>query len=75
MARTVTKRFVRQIGDRTYIIEASPVAVDRWRAQIARRPGMPSALMPFYGPTADAAAALLEQWLTLAHRARSEAAR
>ena len=44
---------------------------DRWRAQIARLPGMPTALMPFYGETADEAARQLFDWLTRAHRAMS----
>jgi hypothetical protein len=61
-------RFEKEIGGLHYVIEASPVASDRWRAQIARRPGMPSALMPFYGPTADEAAYQLLKWLSLAHR-------
>jgi hypothetical protein len=61
-------RFEREIGGLRYVIEASPVASDRWRAQIARRPGMSSALMPFYGSTADEAALELLTWLSLAHR-------
>lgn len=44
------------------------MATDRWRAQIARRPGTLSALMPFYGQTADEAATRLVRWLSLAHR-------
>jgi len=65
---TLTQRFEQEIGGRLYVIEASPVQANRWRAQIARRPGMPSALMPFYGATADEAAAQLVRWLTMAHR-------
>ena len=64
----VVRRFEREIGGHHYVIEASPVATDRWRAQIARRPGMSSSLMPFYGATADEAAFLLVSWLSLAHR-------
>jgi len=41
---------------------------DRWRAQLRRTPGVPTAMMPFYGPTPDEAARQLTQWLTLAHR-------
>ncbi len=37
----------------------------RWRAQIARRPGMPTSLMPFYGQTPDEAARELSKWLSL----------
>jgi hypothetical protein len=65
---TLTQRFEQEIGGHLYVIEASPVQANRWRAQIARRPGVPSALMPFYGSTADEAATQLVRWLTLAHR-------
>jgi hypothetical protein len=71
---TLTQRFEQEIGGRLYVIEASPIQANRWRAQIARRPGMPSALMPFYGATADEAAMLLVRWLTLAHRGPAETA-
>jgi hypothetical protein len=64
---TAVHRFEQEIGGRLYVIEASPVQADRWRAQISRRPGMPSALMPFYGATPGEAAALLISWLTRAH--------
>jgi hypothetical protein len=64
---TGTQRFEQEIGGRLYVIETSPVQADRWRAQIARRPGMPSALMPFYGTTPAEAASLLVRWLTRAH--------
>jgi hypothetical protein len=50
------------------VIEASSIASNRWRAQIVRRPGLSSAMMPFYGQTADEAAAQLVRWLNLAHR-------
>jgi hypothetical protein len=63
----VIHRFEQRIGERLYVIEASPVHADRWRAQIARRPGVPSALMPFYGTTPDEAASQLVRWLTRAH--------
>lgn len=61
-------RFSEVIGGRTFQIEVSRVARDRWRAHIVRMPGVPAALMPFYGPTPDAAARLLADWLTRAHR-------
>jgi hypothetical protein len=54
-----------QIAGRTYQIEVSPVSSSRWRAQIARRPGMPTSLMPFYGQTPDEAARELSKWLSL----------
>ena len=59
-------RFEETIGGRTYQIEVMPVS-DRWRAQIRRTPGMPTALMPFYGQTPDEAARQLSQWLLLAN--------
>jgi hypothetical protein len=68
------RRFQEIIGGRVYHIEASRVRDDRWRAQIARIPGTPTALMPFYGETADEAARLLFDWLVRAHRAASTTA-
>ena len=62
-------RYEQTIGGRAYQIEATPVG-DRWRAQLRRRPGIPTAMMPFYGPTPDEAARQLAQWLTLAHQRR-----
>jgi hypothetical protein len=54
-----------QIAGRTYQIEVEPISATRWRAQIARRPGMPTSLMPFYGQTPDEAARELSKWLSL----------
>ena len=63
---TVTvHRYEEHIAGRTYQIEVSPVSASRWRAQIARRPGMPTSLMPFYGQTPDEAARELSKWLSL----------
>jgi hypothetical protein len=62
------QRFDQTIGGRVYHIEVSSVGRDRWRAQIMRAPGVPTAMMPFYGPTPDAAAGQLGAWLELAHR-------
>jgi len=59
-------RFKHTIGNRAYQIEVTPVN-NRWRAQIRRIPGMPTAVMPFYGATPDEAAHQLGQWLSLAH--------
>ena len=69
---SIVRRFKRSIGGHDYVIEASSVGSDRWRAQLARRPGMSSAMMPFYGHTADEAASQLELWLSLAHRVSVE---
>ena len=58
-------RYEEKIAGRTYHIEVSPVSASRWRAQITRRPGMPTSLMPFYGQTPDEAARELSKWLSL----------
>ena len=68
--RTLTAavhRFEECIAGRVYLIEVAAVAKDRWRAYIVRIPGVPTALMPFYGPTPADAASLLCEWLTRAH--------
>ena len=51
------------IHGRTYVIIASPVGPDRWRAEVSRTPGVTTSLMPFYGDTPDAAAGRLAGWL------------
>jgi hypothetical protein len=61
------QRFSESIGGRAYVIEASLVSKDRWRAYIVRVPGMPTALMPFYGRTPTEAAQHLCAWLSRAH--------
>jgi hypothetical protein len=60
-------RFQESIGGRSYLIEVANVSKDRWRAYIVRIPGVPTALMPFYGSTPAEAAHLLSDWLTRAH--------
>ena len=73
----IIHRFEETIGGRAYQIEVTPVS-NRWRAQLNRGPGMPTAMMPFYGQTPAEAARLLTQWLVLAHQrfaAASAAAR
>jgi hypothetical protein len=60
-------RFEEFIGGRSYLIEVKAVDPDRWRAYIVRIPGVPTALMPFYGRTPAEAAKLLSDWLTRAH--------
>jgi hypothetical protein len=64
---TAVHRFHESIAGKPYLIEVANVAKDRWRAYIVHIPGMPTALMPFYGPTPDAAADQLMRWLTRAH--------
>jgi hypothetical protein len=68
---TTVHRFEELIAGHPYLIEVSAVADDRWRAYIVRLPGVPTALMPFYGTTPAAAADLLRQWLTRAHERAS----
>ena len=63
-----TPETVETIGGRLYHIEVSAIASNRWRAQIVRAPGVPTAMMPFYGTTPDAAAGQLSAWLALAYR-------
>lgn len=63
-------RFEETIGGRAYHIEVTLVS-NRWRAQLCRAPGVPTAMMPFYGQTPDEAARQLANWLTLAHRRQS----
>ena len=66
-------RFEQSIAGRPYLIEVAAVSKDRWRAYIVRIPGVPTALMPFYGATPSEAADLLCDWLARAH-ARAAAA-
>ena len=56
------------IDGRTYHIEVSRLSQDRWRAHVVRTPGVPTAMMPFYGTTAEDAARQVSDWLSLAHR-------
>ena len=67
-------RFEQSIAGRPYLIEVAAVAKDRWRAYIVRLPGMPTALMPFYGSTPDEAAQHLSAWLARAYERASKAA-
>ena len=76
-ARTVNTpvhRFEESIGGRSYLIEVKSVDKDRWRAYIVRIPGVPTALMPFYGKTPGEAAQELTNWLTRAHERVSKPA-
>jgi hypothetical protein len=60
-------RFEESIAGHVYLIEVANVSKDRWRAYIVRIPGVPTALMPFYGTTPADAAEQLCSWLTRAH--------
>jgi hypothetical protein len=72
---TSVHRFEESIAGHAYLIEVAAVAADRWRAYIVRIPGVPTALMPFYGTTPDEAAAQLRSWLTGAHERAAAGAR
>ncbi len=63
----IVHHFEETIGGRAYQIEVTPVS-NQWRAHLRRGPGVPTAMMPFYGQTPDEAARQLWQWLTLAHQ-------
>jgi len=67
-------RFEECINGRLYLIEVAAVTKDRWRAYLVRIPGVPNALMPFYGTTPAEAAGLLCRWLTRAHERAVNAA-
>ena len=64
---TVRHRFERIIAGRRYLIEVAQVDDKRWRANILKLPGVPAAMMPFYGTTPDEAATHLTDWLEGAH--------
>lgn len=55
------------INGRLYYIELSQVQ-RRWRAHVVTEQGTPTALMPFYGDTADAVTERLAEWLSRLHR-------
>jgi len=67
----MTHHFEETIAGRAYFIEVTPVS-NRWRAQLRRLPGMPTAMMPFYGQTPEEAAQQLKAWLSLAHRRQTQ---
>jgi hypothetical protein len=66
--KVVRHRLEKTIAGRSFVIEVTWVAEKRWRAHIVRIPGVPTAMMPFYGETPDEAAAHLSKWLDRAHQ-------
>lgn len=60
--------FHQKINGRDYRIEVSPVANGRWRAEVVTPYGGPTALMPFYDSSPDAARDGLTAWLSSIHR-------
>ena len=63
--------FERIIAGRCYLIEVAQVEAKRWRAHLLKLPGVPAAMMPFYGETPDEAAEHLTMWLDRAHQHRA----
>jgi hypothetical protein len=70
IVQTPLLRRTQTINGRAYVIEVRAIAEDRWRAQVVRRPGGMTSLMPFYGTTPEDAAQLLAGWLTRASEPR-----
>jgi hypothetical protein len=64
--------YQQEINGREYRIEVSPVH-DRWRAEVVTRYGGPTALMPFYGASPEAARDGLTAWLSQIHRPQASA--
>jgi len=64
--------FEETIGERAYEIEVTATG-NRWRAQLMRRPGIPTAMMPFYGESPAEAATRLFDWMRRAHQLRTPA--
>ena len=62
------QRIEQHINGRLYYIELSQVQRQRWRAHVVTAQGAPTALMPFYDDTADAATQRLSEWLARLHR-------
>jgi hypothetical protein len=60
------------IGERAFEIEVMD-AGNRWRAQLRRRPGVPTAMMPFYGASPAEAAHRLIDWMRRAHERQMQA--
>ena len=61
------------IGERAFEIEVTD-AGNRWRAQLRRRPGVPTAMMPFYGASPAEAAHRLMDWMRRAYERQLAAA-
>ena len=67
-SRALVQHITETIEGRTYHIEVSRIGADRWRAHLVRVPGVPAAMMPFYGSTPEHAAQRLAEWLAGAQR-------
>jgi hypothetical protein len=71
-SRALVQHITETIDGRTYHIEVSRIGADRWRAHLVRVPGVPAAMMPFYGATPEHAAQRLAEWLAGAQRSAQE---
>jgi hypothetical protein len=71
-ATVVRHRIERTIAGRPLVIEVTWVDEKRWRAHLVRIPGVPTAMMPFYGETPDDAATQLSDWLNRAHQHQAD---
>jgi hypothetical protein len=61
----------REVNGRIYRIEVGR-AGEQWRARVVNAHGGTTALMPFYGATAEDAAQALTKWLSRVHKHASE---
>lgn len=68
ISKALVQHITETIEGRTYHIEVSRIGADRWRAHLVRVPGVPAAMMPFYGSTPEHAAQRLAEWLAGAQR-------
>jgi len=65
---TAAQRIATEINGRAYHIEVVSVDAKTWRAQVVTAYGGRTALMPFYGTSADDATKRLAEWLARVHR-------
>lgn len=61
----------REVNGRVYRIEVGRSG-QQWRARVVNAHGGPTALMPFYGATAEDAAQALTRWLSRVHKHAAE---
>jgi hypothetical protein len=61
----------REVNGRVYRIEVGRSG-HQWRARVLNAHGGPTAMMPFYGASADEAAQSLVKWLSRAHKSAAE---
>ncbi|MFN8061246.1 MAG: hypothetical protein U0Q12_18950 [Vicinamibacterales bacterium] len=71
---TTVQHLATRINGRDYYIEVTNVDVRTWRAQVVTEYGGRTALMPFYGASAEDATERLAEWLRRASRPPAPAA-